>query len=64
MLAVQDEDYLASIAGDLPYLDFVSNSKSGMFFFYTYDKRCCSLRRSSPMLAGAHVLVPVCCSGT
>jgi Phosphatidylinositol-4-phosphate 5-Kinase len=34
-----DEEYLASLASGLPYLDFVSNSKSGSFFFYTHDKR-------------------------
>ena len=36
---IRDDDYISSIASGLPYLDFISNSKSGMFFFYTHDKK-------------------------
>jgi len=36
---IDTHDYLHSLAGRLPYLDFVSNSKSGEFFFFTYDRK-------------------------
>lgn len=36
---IKTHDYLHSLGGRLPYLDFVSNSKSGEFFFFTYDRR-------------------------
>ena len=35
---VMDDDYLQSVAGNSGYTDFIANSKSGSFFFYTYDK--------------------------
>ena len=35
---VLDNDYLHSVAGSNGYADFIANSKSGSFFFYTYDK--------------------------
>lgn len=39
MYGVKDEDYLQSVASHHGYNDFIANSKSGSFFFYTYDKR-------------------------
>ena len=35
---VSDASYLSSVAGESGYADFIANSKSGSFFFYTYDK--------------------------
>jgi hypothetical protein len=34
---LKDSDFLNSVASPKGYLDFVSNSKSGSFFFYSYD---------------------------
>jgi len=36
---ISAESYLASVCGDFQYIEFVSNSKSGQFFFYTYDNQ-------------------------
>lgn len=36
---IDSEDYLASLGGKLPYLDFITNSKSGQFFFFTFDRK-------------------------
>ena len=36
---MRGQDYLSSLAGNLPYLDFITNSKSGQFFFFTHDRR-------------------------
>ncbi len=36
---ISAKQYLSSLAGNLPYLDFVTNSKSGQFFFFSYDKK-------------------------
>ena len=44
---VSDASYLASVAGESGYADFIANSKSGSFFFYTYDKS--ALEPSSPV---------------
>jgi len=30
-------DYMNSVCGDCNYLEFISNSKSGQFFFYSHD---------------------------
>ena len=35
---VSDASYLSSVAGESGYADFIANSKSGSFFFYTDDK--------------------------
>lgn len=34
---VDDEDYLQSLGGAYAYIEFISNSKSGQFFFYSHD---------------------------
>ena len=39
LAGIDEDEYLHSLASDLPYLDFISNAKSGMFFFYTYDRK-------------------------
>jgi len=36
---VDPMDYLLSLCGDFMYLEFISNSKSGQFFFYSHDRR-------------------------
>ena len=36
---IKTTSYLASLASNLPYIDFISNSKSGAFFFYSNDRR-------------------------
>ena len=36
---VSKEKYLSSLCGNLPFIDFVSNSKSGAFFFYSNDRK-------------------------
>ncbi len=30
---------MESLAGNLPFLDFITNSKSGEFFFFSHDRR-------------------------
>eukprot|EP00457_Paulinella_chromatophora_P002891 gb/GEZN01002896.1/.p1 GENE.gb/GEZN01002896.1/~~gb/GEZN01002896.1/.p1 ORF type:complete len:703 (+),score=94.56 gb/GEZN01002896.1/:84-2192(+) len=32
-------DYLLAICGNFHYLEFISNSKSGQFFFYSHDRK-------------------------
>lgn len=34
---VDDTSYLSSLGGDYEYIEFMSNSKSGQFFFYSHD---------------------------
>jgi len=34
---IDNSDYLVNLCGDFKYLDFVSNSQSGSFFFYSHD---------------------------
>jgi hypothetical protein len=36
---INPADYLMCVCGNFQYLEFVSNSKSGQFFFYTHDRR-------------------------
>ena len=36
---IHPDEYLESLAGNLPYIDFFTNSKSGQFFFFTYDRK-------------------------
>ena len=36
---INNVDYLLSVCGNLNYLEFISNSKSGAFFFYSYDRK-------------------------
>jgi 1-phosphatidylinositol-4-phosphate 5-kinase len=36
---IEAADYLLTICGDFQYLEFISNSKSGQFFFYSHDRR-------------------------
>ena len=36
---IEDHEYLSSLAGKLPLLDFITNSKSGEFFFFTHDRK-------------------------
>ena len=30
-------DYMLTLCGDFNYIEFISNSKSGQFFFYSHD---------------------------
>lgn len=32
-------DYMLCVCGNFEFLEFISNSKSGMFFFYTHDRQ-------------------------
>jgi len=34
---VDESDYMLSLCGDFNYIEFLSNSKSGQFFFYSHD---------------------------
>lgn len=34
---ISEEDYMESVAGDFNYIEFIANSKSGQFFFYSHD---------------------------
>lgn len=36
---IDEADYMLSIAGDFNYIEFIANSKSGQFFFYTHDQK-------------------------
>ncbi|SPR00499.1 unnamed protein product (mitochondrion) [Plasmodiophora brassicae] len=36
---IDTADYLLCLCGDEPYLEFIANSKSGQFFFYSHDRR-------------------------
>jgi Phosphatidylinositol-4-phosphate 5-Kinase len=36
---IDPADYLLSICGSFDFLEFISNSKSGQFFFYNHDRR-------------------------
>ncbi|KAH9259271.1 hypothetical protein BASA81_002314 [Batrachochytrium salamandrivorans] len=36
---IDDQDYLNSLCGSFNFLEFISNSKSGEFFFYSHDGR-------------------------
>lgn len=36
---IKPADYLKCVCGEFNYLEFISNSKSGAFFFYSYDRR-------------------------
>ncbi len=36
---VDTADYLSSLAGNVQYTEFISNSKSGQFFFFSYDQK-------------------------
>ncbi len=36
---IDTADYMLTLAGNFQYLEFISNSKGGSFFFYTYDKK-------------------------
>lgn len=36
---LRPDDYLINICGNFQYLEFISNSKSGSFFFYSHDRR-------------------------
>jgi 1-phosphatidylinositol-4-phosphate 5-kinase len=31
--------YMLSVAGNYNFLDFITNAKSGQFFFYSHDER-------------------------
>lgn len=35
--AIPSVSYMLSICGNYNYLEFISNSKSGQFFFYSHD---------------------------
>lgn len=37
MSGISDECYLNSVAAEAPYIEFITNSKSGNFFFYSND---------------------------
>ncbi len=34
---INEADYMMSLAGDFNYIEFIANSKSGQFFFYSHD---------------------------
>jgi len=34
---VNESDYMLSLCGDFNFIEFIANSKSGQFFFYTHD---------------------------
>jgi len=34
---LREEEYIRSVAGDFNYIEFIANSKSGQFFFYSHD---------------------------
>jgi 1-phosphatidylinositol-4-phosphate 5-kinase len=34
---IDEADYMLSLAGDFNYIEFIANSKSGQFFFYSHD---------------------------
>jgi 1-phosphatidylinositol-4-phosphate 5-kinase len=34
---IDEGDFLESVAGDFNYIEFIANSKSGQFFFYSHD---------------------------
>ena len=55
---VTDDNYLQSVAGSAGYTDFIANSKSGSFFFYTYDKAYMikSMTRDESEFLRVHVL--------
>jgi len=36
---IDPADYILCVCGNIQYLEFLSNSKSGQFFFFSYDKR-------------------------
>jgi len=36
---VNEADYMLSLCGDFNFIEFVANSKSGQFFFYSHDGR-------------------------
>lgn len=36
---IDEAEYMLSIAGDFNYIEFIANSKSGQFFFYSHDGR-------------------------
>jgi 1-phosphatidylinositol-4-phosphate 5-kinase len=36
---ISEADYMVSLAGDFNYIEFIANSKSGQFFFYSHDGR-------------------------
>ena len=36
---VHEADYMLSLCGDFNFIEFVANSKSGQFFFYSHDGR-------------------------
>jgi 1-phosphatidylinositol-4-phosphate 5-kinase len=36
---IDSADYLLCLCGQFQYLEFISNSKSGQFFFYTHDRK-------------------------
>lgn len=36
---INPADYLLTVCGSFRYLEFISNSKSGQFFFYTHDRK-------------------------
>jgi len=34
---IENKDYMQSVCGSFGYIEFISNSKSGQFFFYSHD---------------------------
>ena len=36
---VDEGDYMLSLASDFNYIEFITNSKSGQFFFYSFDSK-------------------------
>lgn len=34
---IDEGDFMVSVAGDFNYIEFIANSKSGQFFFYSHD---------------------------
>ena len=36
---INESDYMLSLCGDFNFIEFISNSKSGQFFFYSHDSK-------------------------
>lgn len=39
LYGIQNTDYLINLCGNFAFLEFISNSKSGEFFFFSHDKQ-------------------------
>ncbi|CAN0535583.1 unnamed protein product, partial [Ectocarpus sp. 8 AP-2014] len=39
LFGIDEASYMNSVAGDYDYLELITNSKSGSFFFYSHDQK-------------------------